>query len=229
MTLSRVRSMELSEIFGGVPLTVVFADGEALAALREGRVDRVPLEPPFHVSDDDAYLVVPSDIGLELVDIFADGDRELLGEAIDEALLVVGSVEREGRGCVALHVDEAIGARALLDGGLPYGAEVEVGGEADPVEELNALDQARITISSELVDDEGLEAMLRRPEHVGTSWRVPSDAKHLEGVDPTYAWSRRLADGRIGVEAALFAEYEELVLLLRPAVLAPARAPLTAV
>jgi hypothetical protein len=229
MSLSAVRSVELSEMFGGVPLTVVFADGEALAAAREGRVREVPLEPPFHVSDDDAYLVLPADIGLELIDIFADGDRELLGEAIDEALVVLGSIEREGRGRVSLHVDEAVSARSLLDGGLPYAAQIEVGGEADPIEELNGLDQAQITVASSLVDDEGLEAMLRRPEHVGASWRVPPDAKHLEGVDPTYAWSRRLSDGRVGLEAALFAEYEELVMLLRPAVLAPSRPSLASV
>ncbi len=229
MSLSAVQSVELSEIFGGVPLTVVFADGEVLAAAREGRLAQIPLEPPFHVSDEDVYLVLPADIGLELVDIFADGDRELLGEAVDEALLVLGSIEREGRGKVALYVDEAVTARSLLDAGLPYAAEVEVGGEDDPVETLNELEHARITVASALVDDEGLEAMLRRPEHVGASWRVPPGAKHLEGVDPTHAWSRRLSDGRVGVEAALFAEYEELVVLLRPAVLAPSRPSLVVV
>lgn len=228
MTLSAVRARELSEVFAGVPLTVVFAEGESLAAAREGRLREVPLEPPLHVSDDDVYLLLPADIGLELIDIFADGDRELLGEAIDEALVVVGSVERQGKGRVVIHLEEAVGARALLDAGLPYAAEVQVGDAADPVEQLNALDQAQVTLSSALVDDEGLEAMLRRSEHVGASWRVPPDAKHLEGVDPTYAWSRRLTDGRVGVEAALFAEYEELVVLLRPAVLAPRRPSLVA-
>lgn len=220
---SSVGPVELSEIFGGVPLTVVFADGEALAKAREGELTRVPLEPPFHVSDDDVYLLLPADIGLELVDIFDDGDGELLGEAVDEGLVVLGSIEREGKGKVVLDVEQAVVARALLEA-LPYASRVEVGGEADPVEELNALEQAQITVASLLVDDEGLEAMLRREEHIGASWRVPKDAPHLEGVDPTYAWSRRLSDGRVGVEAALFLEYEELVMLLRPAVLAPAAA-----
>lgn len=222
MSLTSVGPVELAEIFGGVPLTVVFADGEALAAAREGVLTRVQLEPPFHVSDEDVYLVLPADIGLELVDIFADGDRELLGEAIDEGLVVLGSIEREGKGRVVLDVEEAVVARDLLDGGLPYASEVPVGDGADPVETLNALEQAQITVASLLVDDEGLETMLRREQHVGASWRVPKDAPHLEGVDPTYAWSRRLPDGRVGVEAALFLEYEELVMLLRPAVLAPA-------
>ncbi len=221
MSSYSVGSVELSEVFGGVPLTVVFADGEALERAREGELTRVPLEPPFHVSDEDVYLLLPADIGLELVDIFADGDGELLGEAIDEGLVVLGSIEREGKGKVVLEIEEAAVARALLEA-LPYASEVAVGGGADPVDELNALEQAQITVASLLVDDEGLEAMLRREEHIGTSWRVPKDAPHLEGVDPTYAWSRRLPDGRVGVEAALFLEYEELVVLLRPAVLAPA-------
>jgi hypothetical protein len=224
MTLTSVDAIELSEIFGGVPLSVVFAEGEALAAVREGAANRVPLEPPFHVSDDDVYLVLPADIGLELIDIFADSDAELLEEAMVEGLVVLGSIEREGRGRVSLEIEEVIGARDLLDHGLPYAAEIAVGGELDPLEELNGLDQAQVTVSSALIDDDGLEKMLRREQHIGASWRVPKDAKHLEGVDPTYAWSRRLPDGRVGIEAALFSEYEELVMLLRPAVLAPAAA-----
>ncbi len=219
MTLQSVEPVELSEIFGGVPLTVVFADTEALAALREGDVHRVALEPPFHVSDEDVYLVLPSDIGLELVDIFADGDDELLTEAIDEGLLVLGSIEREGRGKVLLEVEESIGLRALLEGALPYSVRVPVGGTTDPVELLNSMEQSQVTISSELVDEEGLESMLANETHIGASWRVPANADHLAGVDPTYVFSRRLQDGSVGIEAALFAEYEELVMVLRPAVL----------
>src|SRR5690606_13268413 len=118
MSLASVEGVELSEIFGGAPLTVVFADGEALAAVREGDAERIPLEPPFHVSDEDVYLVLPADIGLELIDIFADGDAELLAEAMSEGLVVLGSVEQEGRGKVVLDVEEALTPRALLDGGL---------------------------------------------------------------------------------------------------------------
>ncbi len=222
MSLTRVDDEpELFEIFGGVPLTVVFAEGEALAAARESGATRIPLEPPFHVSDEDVYLVLPADIGLELIDIFDDADAELLGEAMAEGLVVLGSVEREGKGHV-LDVERALTAQALLDSGLPYASEVEVGGATDPVEELNALEQAQVTVASLLVDDDGLERMLRRRQHIGASWRVPKGAQHLTGVDPTYAWSRRLPDGRIGIEAALFSEYEELVMLLRPAALAPA-------
>jgi hypothetical protein len=53
------------------------------------------------------------------------------------------------------------------------------------------------------------------------SWRAPKDRKDLTGVDPTYAWSKRL-DGGIGIEAVLFSEYEEMVMLLRPAMLVAA-------
>ena len=222
MPFSSVGPVERSEIFAGVPLTVVFADGEAIAAAREGALSRVPLEPPYHVSDDDVYLLLPADIGLELVDIFADGDAELLAEAFDEGLAVLGSIEREGKGRVVLDVEEAVAVRTLLDERLPYAAEIAVGGDADAVEALNALEHAQVTVASLFVDDEGLEAMLRSEEHIGTSWRVPKDAPDLEGVDPTYVWSRRWPDGGVGVEAALFLEYEELVVLLRPAVLAPA-------
>lgn len=224
MSLASVERVELSEVFGGAPLTVVFADGEALAAAREGDAERIPLDPPFHVSDEDVYLVLPADIGLELVDIFADGDGELLEEAMTEGLVVLGSVEREGRGQVVLEVEEALTPRALLDAGLEYASEIAVGGGTDPVEELNALDDVKLTIASRFVDDDGLERMLRRRTHIGASWKVPKGAAHLAGVDPTYAWSERLPDGRVGVEAALFSEYEELVMVLRPCVLAPALA-----
>jgi hypothetical protein len=61
--------------------------------------------------------------------------------------------------------------------------------------------------------------MVRSSEQAGASWRPPTDRKDMAGVDPTYAWSRRLPDGRIGVEAALFCEYEEHVCVLRPAAL----------
>jgi hypothetical protein len=63
--------------------------------------------------------------------------------------------------------------------------------------------------------------MLTSDEWAGISWRVPKDRKDLAGVDPTYAWSRRLSGGRVGIEAALFVEYEELVVVLRPAILRP--------
>lgn len=229
MSLAPVERVELSEIFGGAPLTVVFADGEALAAARDGEAQRIALDPPFHVSDEDVYLVLPADIGLELVDIFADGDADLLEEAMTEGLVVLGSVEKEGRGKVVLDIEEAMTPRALLNAGLDYASEVKVGGGADPVEALNGLDDVQLTIASRFVDDDGLERMLRRRRHIGASWKVPKGADHLKGVDPTYAWSERLPDGRVGVEAALFSEYEELVMVLRPCVIAPSAPALAAV
>jgi hypothetical protein len=214
---------EPGEIFGGVPLTVVFADGETLAQAREGRANRIPLDPPFHVSDEDVYLVLPVDIGIELIEIFADADAELLEAAMREGLLVLGTIEREGRGKVVLEIEEAIVPLDALEGGMEYTSEVQVGEGLDATLVLNDLDQAQVTISSELIDDDGLESMLSSEMHIGASWRVPANADHLKGVDPTYAWSRRLPDGRVGIEAVLFSEYEELVIVLRPAVLAPVR------
>jgi hypothetical protein len=222
MTVKPVLPIELSEIFGGVPLSVVFADGEALALVRDGETDQITLEPPFHVSDEDVYLVLPADIGLELVDIFADGDAELLADSMREGVLVLGSIEREGKGRVFLAIEESIVVKDLLDRDLPYAAEVPVGADADPIEELNSLPEAQITMASQLVDDDGLENMLRREAHIGVSWRVPPNEPTMAGVDPTYAWSKRRSDGSVGIEAVLFTEYEELVMLLRPALLTPA-------
>lgn len=224
MSLASVNEVELSEIFGGAPLTVVFADDEPLAAAREQGCETIALEPPFHVSDEDIYLVLPSNLGHEMIDILADGDDELLDAALDEGLVVLGSIEREGRGEVVLHIDEALTPRNLLDSGLEYATEVRVGGRHDAVGELNALEHLQLTVASEFIDDDGLERLLVEPEYIGQSWKAPEDAAHLEGVDPTYVWSRRLPDGRVGVEAVFFSEYEELVVVLRPCALKPALA-----
>jgi hypothetical protein len=115
---------------------------------------------------------------------------------------------------------------------MPYAHRTEVGSGADPVVALNALDEARVTVASELIDETGLERMLRgaasvKGEHAGVSWRAPKDRKDLAGVDPTYAWCKRI-DGAVGIEAVLFSEYEELVMLLRPAMLTLAEAPIRA-
>ena len=204
--------------FTAVPLTVVLADGEAIAEVRENGAGVIPLEPPFHVSDDDVYLVLPVDIGVEIADILRDGDDELLDDALTEGLLVVGSMAPKGRGVVELHVEHAMTPAVALAGGMPYAARVEVGGDADPLRELNELDHVQCTMLSALLDDEGLEQMLRREAFIGTSWRAPAHARErLAGVEPTYAWSRRLGPGRVGIELALFVEEEELVVVLRPA------------
>jgi len=202
--------------FAATPLTVVFAEGDAIARVREGGATVIPLEPPFHLSDDDAYLVLPDDIGVEIVDILRDGDVELLDEALAEGLLVVGAMVRT-RGTVELHIEEAMRPVDALAQGLPWAAAVEVGAGTDPVRAANELDHVQCTMVSALLDDEGLERMLREESFVGASWRVPAHAAgHLACVEPTYAWSRRISTGRVGVELALFVEEEEIVVVLRP-------------
>jgi hypothetical protein len=60
----------------GAAMCVAFADGEAIGQLREAGAGVLELEPPVSLSDEDCYLVVPSDIGLELIDILRDADQE---------------------------------------------------------------------------------------------------------------------------------------------------------
>lgn len=207
-------SVELS----GVPLTVVFADGDALRAVLEAGEGELALVPPYHVSDDDAYLVLPDDVGLELVDMFKDGDLDLLTDAMRDGMVAIGAVERSAtqKGKVCLHVEEAVNAADVL-ARMPYAERVGFGRGVDPAPLLNALPQAHVTVASAFVDDIGVEQMLRRPEWAGVAWRVPRDRKDLTGVDPTFCWSRRDREGHVGIEMALFVEYEELVAVLRPA------------
>jgi hypothetical protein len=99
---------------------------------------------------------------------------------------------------------------------MPYAERVGFGRGVDPVPLLNALPQARITVASAFVDERGAEKMLRQREWCGAAWTPPRGSKELAGVDPTYAWTRRDLAG-VGIEMALFVEYEELVAVLRPA------------
>jgi hypothetical protein len=211
-------SPELRESLCAMPLSIVFADGEQIAAVRDGGEGLLTLSPPFHVSDEDVYFVLPDDIGLEIVDIFADGDLDLITEALRDGLIAIGTIERAGKGEVALHVEECARAAELLEA-LPYGESLAIDHADDGVAELNELDHAQVTIASKLIDARGLSDMMRLSSFVGTSWRVPKGADHLRGVQPTYVYSKRNGDGSIGIEAALFQEYEELVVLLRPALL----------
>jgi hypothetical protein len=210
--------------FVGIPLSLVFAEGSALETVRSEGQGTVPLVPPFHVSDGDAYLVLPDDIGTEVVDILRDGDLELLHETLRDSLLVRGSVQQgDEEGSMQLAVEQALSPAKALESDPDYAEQVAVGGGADPVEDLNGLEHVQCTIMSSFIDDEGLDRALRRSEYVGVSWRPSQEnAEKLQGVDPTYIWSRRRPDGRVGIELTLFQEYEELVALLRPAVLAPA-------
>jgi len=219
----------LAKDIAGAPLTIVLAESEAIArAASLGEGASIALLPPFHVSDDDCYLVLPEDIGSELAAMFEDGDVDLLAEAMRDGLVVVGVVEKEGRGKVALHIDACCSPEKLL-ARMPYAHKTEIGRGNDPVMELNDLDDAKVTVASEMIDEAGFEKMMRacagKGEHAGVSWRAPKDRKDLTGVDPTYAWSKRLENG-VGIEAVLFSEYEEMVMLLRPAMLVAAEAPM---
>jgi hypothetical protein len=214
------REPTLAEMIRGIPLSIVFAEGEHIEALRARGEGSLPLVAPYHVSDEDAYLVLPEDIGLELVDMFRDGDVDLLEEAMRDGLVVIGTIEKEGRGRIVLSVEQHARPRDVLSE-LPFAETVGVGRGVDPLPILNELEHVQCTVASGFVDDKGLEAMLRKREYAGISWRVPAKDKHLAHVDPTYAWSKRQPDGRVGIECALFSEYEELVAVLKPAVLAP--------
>lgn len=220
VTTASQQRAELASAFVGVPLGLVFAEGDDMAALSEAGAGALTVEEPPALADADVYLVLPSDIGTEIVDILADSDRELLGEAVRDGLLVRGSFH-EGEATL-LEVEEAISPKDALDADPAYAASVTVGGGADALSAINALPHLQVTMVSSLLDDETLEKMLRRREYAGPSWRVPLELRDtLEGVSPTYAWSRRRLDGSVGVELALFVEEEDLVALLRPVRLTP--------
>lgn len=220
MHVARTTEPTLAEMIQGVPLSIVFAEGEAIEALRARGEGSLALQPPFHVSDEDAYLVLPEDIGLELVDMFRDGDVDLLEEAMRDGLIAIGSIEKEGRGKIVLSVEQCARPAELMRE-LPFAETIGVGRGVDPLPVLNQLEHVQCTVAGGFVDDRGLEAMLRKREYAGISWRVPAADKHLAHVDPTYVWSKRQPDGRVGIECALFTEYEELVAVLKPAILAP--------
>lgn len=210
------------EVWSGVPLSVLFADGEAIKSVVRGDAETLRLSPPFHVSDEDTYLVLPEDIGGEIVDILRDSDRDLLAEALRDGLLVVGSIEREGH-CVELMVESFVVPQVALDEGLPYAETVVLADLESALDSLNGLDHVQVTVCGALVDEEGLSEMLSKADYVGASWQAPATlAKHGAGIEPTFVWSHRQRDGRVGIELALFSEYEELVVVLRPALLAPA-------
>ncbi|MFW6051596.1 MAG: hypothetical protein ACODAU_10495 [Myxococcota bacterium] len=219
MSTSTQRSAP-GEDFVGRPLSVVFADGSDVEAVHRGERTEVPLSPPFHAAADDCYLLLPDDIGLELVDIMRDGDLELMHEAMRDGLLVQGTLQHHGKGDVTLQVGSFASPAEALRGDLPYAASVPVGAGQDPLARLRELEHLQCTMVSGLLDDEGLDRVLRRPEYLGISWRVPPDRP--ADADPTCVWSRHVARGRAGVELALFQEYEELTALLHPVVLTAA-------
>jgi hypothetical protein len=165
-------------------------------------------------------LLLPSDIGEEIVDILRDGDEELLHEALRDGLLVQGSVEKNprGRGMV-LDAECTASPMALLEGAAPYAAAISLSRAGDSLRAINTLAHTQCTTLSALVDEDGLGAMLRSHEYIGASWRPPTNLKALSDIAPTYVWSRKLTDGRLGVQLALFQEEEELVAVLLPVVI----------
>lgn len=202
----------------GLMFSLAIADADSIAALRKAGSGRVALTAPYHMSDDDAYLIVPEDIGLELVDILRDGDDELLHETLRDGLLAVGQLERGEHGMELLVERCQTPASALP--AMRHTETIELDG-ADPVRRINQLGHVQCTTLSALVSEDGLETILREQEHIGVSWELdPNLAKRLGQIDPTYVWSRRMGQDAVSIEIALFSEDDEIVVLFRPLLIA---------
>jgi hypothetical protein len=204
--------------FSGLAFSLAISDADSITALRDAGTGRIALAAPYHMSDDDAYLIVPEDIGVELVDIMRDGDHELLQEALRDGLLAVGHLERATTGMV-LVVARCQTPSDALTAGLTHTEEINVTGtsDGDPVRRINQIGHVQCTTLSALVDEDGLEQILRETEYLGASWTLdPKLARRLGDVDPTYVWSRRINDDSVSIELALFSEDDEIVVLLRP-------------
>lgn len=212
---ARTQATDSVSPFAGLAFSLAIADADAIAALREAGHGRVTLAAPYHMSDDDAYLIVPDDIGLELVDILSDGDHELLHETLRDGLVALGHLERGDEG-MELHVARCQSPHSLLASGLPYAAKLDLDGE-DLERRINQLGHLQCTTLSACVSDDGLEQILREEEFVGVSWSLdPALEKRLGNVDPTYVWSRRQGDDAVNVELVVFTEDDEVVAVLRP-------------
>lgn len=212
---ARTGSTQTGPTFTGLAFSFAISDADSIAALRTAGAGRIALAAPYHMSDDDAYLIVPEDIGTEVVDIMRDGDHDLLQETLRDGLLAVGQLERGDDGMV-LVVERCQTPREALASGLAHTEEFQLAGP-DPVRRINQLGHVQCTTLSALVDEDGLEQMLRESEYLGASWTLdPQLIKRLGNVDPTYVWSRRIDDDTVSIELALFTEDDEIVTLLRP-------------
>lgn len=212
---TRTQATDTVSSFAGLAFSLAIADADAVQALREAGHGRVTLAAPYHMSDDDAYLIVPDDIGLEVIDILRDGDHELLHETLRDGLLALGHLERGDDG-MELHVERCQSPQSVLAAGLPYAARLELDGE-DLERRINQLGHLQCTTLSACVSDDGLEQMLREEEFVGVSWSLDPDlVKRLGNVDPTFVWSRRQGHDAVNVELVVFTEDDEIVALLRP-------------
>lgn len=202
----------------GTALVVLFAESVEIDRVREAGSGALLLRPPFHMGEEDAYLVLPDDIGEEIVDILRDGDHELLAEALRDGLIVLGEVAKNPRGRgMALIARETHSPLSVLAPGVGYATSVSLAGGRDVLRMLNTLPELQCTTLSAFVDDDGFEAIVGEAQFIGVSWRPPAAAKALSDIEPTHAFTRRLSNGEIGVELVLFREDEELVAVLRPA------------
>jgi len=207
---------DVMEACGGAAMVVVFASGDDLRSLETAGHGALPLAPSYSISGEDAYLVLPEDIGDEIVDILRDGDAELLSDAMTEGLLVVGRVRHDRGSGPELLARACMTPAAALGASMPYAASEPIAGDGDAVMRINRMPHLQCTTLSALIDDDGLDAILGTPVHIGRSWRVAPHLKSLGDVEPTHVWSRHLGPGRIGIELALFVEEEDLIALIRP-------------
>lgn len=202
--------------FVGAPLVLLFADAQELQPARMRGSGTIEVTAGYSLSEDDTYLVVPDDVGEEIVDILRDADHDLLEEALDESLLVLGDLQRGAGGRTTMAAEFAVSVSQAFRDGLPYAASVALSSEPGWLRQLNQLSHVQCTMVSALMDGEGLQAVLDNPRYVGVSWRSPADTPSLASLSPTYVMSHRRGS-RIGLELALFAEDDELVALVRPA------------
>ena len=106
----------------GAAMVVVFASGDDLRSLQSAGAGRLPIAPAYSISGEDTYLVLPEDIGDEIVDILRDGDGELLGEAMTEGLLVVGRIQHQRSCGPVLVAQSCMTPAAALTAPMPYAA-----------------------------------------------------------------------------------------------------------
>lgn len=207
---------DLAQRTVGAALGVLFADKDELAHLRAGGAGVLPLSAGYSICAEDVYLVLPDDIGDEIVDIMRDGDGELLEEAMAEGLVAVGQIRWGVHGEATLHAQAVAPVATLLATLLPYASSISPWSEPDPLQHINSLPHLQCTMLSALLDAQGLATVIAQEQHLGTSWRAASTAPELPEVDSTYVWSRRTAPGEVGIELALFSEEDDLIALLRP-------------
>lgn len=201
-------STTLAHPLCGKLLTIAMADAGAIAAVREGVLSDLRMRPPIHVSDHDAYLLVP--LGAFDESSGGPGDAAAL---LAGALVVQGTVSIQ-KGRATLAVNERWDPLALVQD-KPFDATVRLTANTNLVPQLNELPFAHCSTAARLFDRRGLEHVVRSRSFVGTSWapELPDDE---EGdADPTWVWSRR-TNGSVAIHLAILGEYEERYALINP-------------